>query len=419
MTASMEGAACDPTALIGLASLARMAFAGVSLAPLKARLLERLGHHENDANALLDLSTVLHLSGQRQLGLSMQEFALRLQQIYHLPPASESAAIRLLAILAPGDLAENNAVEFLTEGSDISLHLLYARPDLPLPATLPEHDLAMVAVCETDRNRPLLRHIGRLLKTWPRPVLCAPRRIARLSRDGASALLQSAPGAVMPITRRLGRTDLAAIGRLAFPLIVRPVDSQKGQGLQKLDAPESVRAYLNARPEAAFYVARYVDYRGPDGQYRKYRIVLIDRRPYACHMAISDRWMVHYMNAGMAESAAKRAEEAAFFESFDAVFAQRHGEALRILAERIGLEYVGVDCGQTPDGKLLIFEVDSGMTVHSMDPVETFPYKQPQMRKVFAAFRRMLLDGARPGSRPPPRAPAKLADPPGQPKGRR
>jgi hypothetical protein len=34
------------------------------------------------------------------------------------------------------------------------------------------------------------------------------------------------------------------------------------------------------------------------------------------------------------------------------------------------------------------------MTVHTVDPVELFPYKQPQMRKVFHAFRQMLIDRA-------------------------
>jgi glutathione synthase/RimK-type ligase-like ATP-grasp enzyme len=101
-----------------------------------------------------------------------------------------------------------------------------------------------------------------------------------------------------------------------FPIIVRPVDSQKGHGLMKVDTPAPSRL-SGTRPEDAFYVARYVEYRGPDGQFRKYRIVLIDGRPYVCHMAISDSWVVHYMSAGMVESASKRAEEARFFAAFD------------------------------------------------------------------------------------------------------
>jgi hypothetical protein len=393
----------DDEQLIGLARLAKTAFDGADLGLLKARLLERVSHSAQDANALLDLSTVLHLMGQRQLGLSLQAAALRTQQLYRLPCGTDStgsAGIRLLAFLSPGDLTENNALEFLIQGSDISLDLLYVAPDIPFPATLPDHDLAIVAVCESDRNRPLLKHIEALVKRWPRPVLCAPGRIARLSRDGACALLQSAPGIVMPVTRRISRQTLESLGGsevfpiIVFPIIVRPVDSQKGLGLMKLDNPDAIVSYLKTRSENAFYVARYVEYRGSDDQFRKYRLVLIDERPYVCHMAISDSWVVHYLSAGMLESAAKRAEEARFFESFDQDFARRHHRALLSIAKRLELEYVGMDCSETPDGELLIFEVDSGMTVHAMDPVDIFPYKQPQMRKVFRAFRQMLMDAS-------------------------
>ena len=384
------------TQLIGLARLARMAFAGADLGPLKARLLERISQNECDANALMDLSSVLQLMGQRQAGVSLQAAALEIQQLYRLPCSAESVGVRLLAILSPGDLAQNNILEFLIEESDITLDMLYVGPDIPLPPTLPDHDLAMVAICETDRNRPLLKQIETLAKSWPRPLLCAPDRIARLSRDGACRLLQSAPGIVVPVTKRIDRPALESIGRseTVFPVIVRPVDSQKGLGLMKLDNPDDIAGYLKTRPESAFYVAPYVDYRGPDGQFRKYRIVLIDQRPYVCHMAISDSWVVHYMSAGMLQSPAKRAEEARFFATFDDEFARRHRHALASIAQRLELEYVGIDCGETPAGDLLIFEVDSGMTVHAMDSADIFPYKQPQMRKVFRAFRQMLMDRA-------------------------
>ena len=56
----------------------------------------------------------------------------------------------------------------------------------------------------------------------------------------------------------------------------------------------------------------------------------------------------------------------------------------------MGLDYFGIDCGETADGRLLLFEADVAMIVHSMDPPELFPYKQPQMRKIRDAFRDML-----------------------------
>jgi hypothetical protein len=389
--------------LLGLARLARMVFAGIDLEPSRTRLLERLARNENDVNAFMDLSIILQLAGQPQLGLSNQKLALDIQQVYRVRRSAESAGIRLLAFLTPGDLAQNNAVEFLVEESDIRLDLLYVAPDRPLPATVPDHDLAIVAVGESDRNRPLLKHLETIVQSWPRPVLCAPDRIARSSSDCASTLLRSVPGVAMPATARIDRQTLASIGRCevaltsliedgAFPIIVRPVDSHKGQGLMKLDNPNFVAGYLEARPESAFYATRFVDYRSRDGQFRKYRIVLIDERPYACHMAISDHWVVHYLSAGMEGNADKRREEEQFFATFDDDFARRHYDALLCIAQRLQLEYVGLDCGETPDGELLIFEVDSGMTVHAMDPADIFPYKQPQMRKVFGAFRQMLLD---------------------------
>ena len=124
--------------------------------------------------------------------------------------------------------------------------------------------------------------------------------------------------------------------------------------------------------------------------FRKYRIALIAGRPYACHMGVSEHWMIHYLNAGMRESAAKRAEEARFMVEFDRDFARRHARAFATLAERVGLDYFGIDCGETPEGELLIFEADVAMIVHAMDPPDLFPYKQPQMRKVFDAFRALL-----------------------------
>ena len=81
-------------------------------------------------------------------------------------------------------------------------------------------------------------------------------------------------------------------------------------------------------------------------------------------------------------------------QEFDGGFALRHGCALRAVNERIGLDYLVIDCAETPDGRLLIFEIDSSAVVHAMDPVDIFPYKQAPMRKVFRAFREMLAETA-------------------------
>jgi glutathione synthase/RimK-type ligase-like ATP-grasp enzyme len=401
---SMPSPVQEQVPLIGLAPLMRQAFSGADMKQLGAQLIERSAQYPDDAHTLMDLSTVLQLTGNREIALATQAQALEMQQIYHLP-ATGAAALRVLAVMAPGDLMANTPLEFLLEGSDVALDLLYLTPGLAELPTLPDHDVLFVAVGESDENRPLLEQLAGVLPQWPRPVLNAPDRIARLSRDRACRLLQTAEGIEMPTASRVGRAALeqvacskqplaAIVEYVAFPVIVRPVGSHAGSGLEKIDALDDLAAYLERMPQAEFYVARFVDYRNTDGLYRKYRIMLIDGRPFICHMAVSSHWMIHYLNAGMADSADKRAEEERFMADFDEGFARRHANAFRAITERIGLDYVGIDCAETPDGKLLIFEVDSDMIVHAMDPVELFPYKQPQMRKLFAAFRQMLIDAA-------------------------
>jgi glutathione synthase/RimK-type ligase-like ATP-grasp enzyme len=399
----------EPVAPIGMAALAKMAFDGVDLRPLEQSLIERFLRDAGDTAALMDLSTVKLLLGARADGLQLQAAALQQNRLYRRRPESAKRdALRLLAFVAPGDFMANAPLEFLLDGSNVTLDLLYVVPGAPFPAVIPEHDLAIVAVGESDENRAVLREVASLIEGWTRPVLNAPSRIADLSRDAACALLQAANGTAIPTTLRVARAALERIAAGAtavdsilgggFPIIARPIGSHAGEGLSKLDDATAVVDYLQTRPEAEFYISPFVDYRSADGLFRKYRIALIDGRPYACHMAVSQHWMVHYLNAGMTESAAKREEEARFMAAFDDDFAVRHEATLRAIAERVGLAYFAIDCGELRDGSLLLFEVDVAMIIHAMDPPDMFPYKGPQMRKVFAAFDAMLRKYAQPAA---------------------
>jgi glutathione synthase/RimK-type ligase-like ATP-grasp enzyme len=177
---------------------------------------------------------------------------------------------------------------------------------------------------------------------------------------------------------------------LSFPIIVRPRGSHAGVGLARVGDRAALGRYLAERPEQEFFAARFVDYANDDGLFRKYRIVFIDRQPYACHMAVADRWDIWYLNAGMAFSESKRLEEANFMQTFDTGFALRHRHALAAMVERIDLDYFTIDCAENKNGELLIFEADNTAVVHNMDSPDLFPYKPPQMRKIFEAFAAML-----------------------------
>ena len=270
--------------------------------------------------------------------------------------------------------------------------------------------MAIVVASDSDECREALALIEKAAPRWPRPLLNRPELIGNLDRDKLYRLLADIPGLDIPVTAHATRAQLSALaeGQIAckditdelhFPMIARPRGTHAGVGLVKLDDAAALAAYLAERQEQDFFVARFVNYAGPDGLYRKIRLTMVDGKPYACHMAIAERWDIWYLNAYMAFSEEKRAEEAVFMQDFDHAFAARHKNALDEMSRRVGLDYFIVDCAENQNGELLVFEADNTAVVHNMDSPVVFPYKPPQMRKIFTAFTAMLSRHAKAGDK--------------------
>jgi len=384
---------------IGVAKLTKMAFDGVDLRPLWHELMSKATDDAKGAGIGMDLSVIAQLLGDQATGLAIQKEVLARQRLFRTPCAEPR--LRVLALAAEMDIGGNTPIEFLLEGSDVELATLYVVPGLDWQ--VPEHDVAIVVAPDDPRTQTTLDEIDRHAANWPCKILNPPMRIRQQDRDRLCSLLRSIPGLDIPMTARISRDDLEglneaeAMRRLedgGYPLIVRPVCSHAGRGLALLVSPSGIAAYLAARPEDEFFISRFVDYASPDGLFRKYRLVCVDGRPYACHMAISDQWKIWYLNADMALDPAKRAEEAHFMATFDDGFGARHAVALSEMIRRVGLDYFIVDCAETKTGELLVFEADNTAIVHNMDPARLFPYKAPQMHKVFDAFAAMLYKRA-------------------------
>ena len=391
---------------IGFARLTRMAFEGGDLRPLRDQLIGKLANGTANAGEGLDLALITQLMGDKQTGLAIQAEVLAAHQLYRSPCSSERPKLRVLALAAAIDMGGNTPIEFLLENSGIELQTLYVVAGVDLPTPLPEHDVAIVIASDSEECVEALRkiddHCGALAaaaaqSAAPRPQprsrqaawLVARHRRARNSDNAErGARRDTADCAVAG-----GTLSLAA--ELNFPVIMRPRGTHAGVGLVRIDDAAAIARYLAERPAEDFFVSRFVDYSSADGLFRKYRVVFVGGKPYACHMAIADRWDIWYLNAGMALSAEKRHEEERFMRDFDDDFALRHRGALAAVASRVGLDYFTIDCAENKNGELLIFEADNTAVVHNMDSPDVFPYKGPQMRKIFDAFAAML-DRARP-----------------------
>lgn len=389
--------------LIGQARLMEMMFNGDDLSNSASVLLDKARDDAQNAEALLDLSTILLLRGDQGVGLSMQLEALTIRQQFRI---QEGKGLKLLILKTPGDFMANSPVEFLIRSGDIEADILFVAPELPYP-TLVDHELIYNGISEGKQNLPALSMAASLLKQWGKPFINRAEEVPLLSRDRACEILDDLPGTYMPQNLLLERDEVHAMattsGQLSeflvqdrFPILIRPVDSHAGVGLCKVSGQDEMLAYLARESASHFYVAPFTDYSSSDGKFRKYRIAFVSGAPYLCHMAISDHWMIHYLNAGMTESLIKRAEEANAMNRFRQEFALRHEEALAAVGSAFDLEYFGIDCAETQDGELLIFEAGNAMVVHDMDPEGMFPYKAPLMHELFTDFQDMLKEKVNP-----------------------
>jgi hypothetical protein len=395
-------ATSDGNLVNGMAALVGLIYAGRDVSPMCDELLARVSANPEDAAALLDLSVILLTLGQRDKAATVQQAALEWSRNFEIRHG-RGTGLRILAFVAPGDFMANTPIDFLLAGSDATLLLHYVDADTKDLDDIPAHDVAFLAIGESEANRPILENLEHLLSGWSGPILNgAPRRIMALTRDGVAKAFADEPSILAAPTVPVARDTLTklAAGQIelstllpghAYPVILRPSGTHAGDGMEKIAGQKELAAYLAARQERQYYIAPFIDYSNPDGLFRKQRIAIIDGEAFASHLAISEHWMVHYLSAGMAQHEERRAEEANWMGGFRTDFAIRHARAFDALHRRLGLDYFAIDCAELADGRLLLFEADVAMIVHAMDSETTFPYKKRAMRELFDAFGQALL----------------------------
>jgi Tfp pilus assembly protein PilF len=317
--------------------------------------------------------------------------------------AAPAAHLLVLCSAGRGDVS----VKFLLDRARFEKTLLFlllpedAPPDYAARiAPLPPVDLIFNAIADADRGAPYLAEAASICARLGRPVLNPPAAIAPTRRDRTAARLAGIAGLVVPATRRVDRAALAAQAAAADPLgalrvdgpvLVRPVGSHGGEGLERIDHPAALAPYLERTRFDEFYLTDFCDFRSADGHYRKYRFVFVDRVAFPYHEAISKDWRVHYWRADMDAAPWMKQEEARFLADPDSVFGGARRAAIEAIGRRLDLDYGGADCGILPDGRIVLFEANANMLVHLNDPPDAFPYKHRDVPRIFDAMAELVL----------------------------
>ena len=303
--------------------------------------------------------------------LAHLQAAISEDPLFSRPHLSAEPPVRsVLVLAAPGDYQANLPLDRLFDASTL-LHTLWIvdaeavlrDPAAFVPVRLPPVDCVFVAVAEDVRHGVTLRAADALAAVIGRPTINRGERIAVLSRAGTAHLLGGVPDAVVPSHLLVARGQTPTVG---LPLIIRPLGSHAGDRLHRVDTLDELAAYY-ARERTAewFTVAPFIDYQSADGLWRKYRIIFVDGAAYPLHLAIHDDWAVWYYNSGMAACTRRQDEERRFLDDLSAAIPPKARAALREIAARVGLDYFGLDCSLAPDGRLLVFEIETGMIVQN------------------------------------------------------
>lgn len=339
-------------------------------------------------DAHLRLFEIEQMLGRPDAGVAHLRRALTGSRLMTIPAAG-APAVTVLALYRVAAWEANLPFELVVDEGRTTVHRVYLDDDddesVVERLELPPHDVVLNAIAESDRAQHVLRLAERLTKRSGAPVINLPSTVATLGRDRVPARFVHSSHVLSPRVER--RTPAQLTDRpLDGPIVIRPVGSQAGADLDMIGDAAGLRTYLTAHPHPRYFVMPFIDYRSPDGFYRKYRVMFVNGTPFAYHLAISPRWMIHYYNAPMVDHAWMREEEARFLGDLESVFTGRLRAALAEIAARIPLAYFGIDCGVVPDGRLLLFEADSAMLVHGTDDPALFAYKRAAFGCVQAAL---------------------------------
>ena len=257
---------------------------------------------------------------------------------------------------------------------------------------LPPHDLVFNTVGDADLCGPALDAAEAMLARTSAPVINPPSKVRSTGRAEIAERLADLRGVITPRVTRARRNGLAEAAKaFDYPFLMRTPGFHTGRNFVRVERRQDLDAAAAELPGDELLLIQYLDARGPAGQSRKYRVMMIDGGVYPLHLAISDDWKVHYFTADMAERPDHRAEEAAFLSNMAGVIGQTAVAGLEAIAARLGLDYGGVDFGLSPDGEVLVFEANATMVINPPDADPRWDYRRAPVQAALDAARAMIL----------------------------
>jgi len=263
---------------------------------------------------------------------------------------------------------------------------------------LPEHDVIWNAIGDAERCANILDAAPAAFARSNARTLNRPELVRATTRVAISERLSRVNGVVAPKAKRFARaalrTDdgpaLLTASGFTFPLLLRSPGFHTGEHFVRVERPEDVREAAAALPGKTLNAIEFVDVRSGDGKVRKYRVIAVAGRLYPLHLAVSERWKVHYFSADMSENEHHRAEDRRFLTDMSATIGSHAVRTLEAVAEALALDYGGVDFALDAQGRVVVFEANATMIVPEPEDGERWAYRRAPVQRIYDAVRTML-----------------------------
>jgi hypothetical protein len=269
------------------------------------------------------------------------------------------------------------------------------------------------AVTDADFNPLTLANFDAALAYGSRVVINLPASVLKTGRDEVARVAENIPGLVVPRTLKILDTDIPRLhtliddAGLSYPLLVRLAGAHNGVSMVKVASPLDMDAVLGKMAEhcPSMYLTEFVECTGQDGLYRKCRLFVFSTgKVVVRHLFISPEWNVHFRTRStfMIDRPDLQQEEESFLEAGSERLGEPALAAVRQLRNRLGLDFLGIDCLPLPTGELLLFEANVAMNVLPFpERGQPFDYLWRPRQELQAALHELvdqkLAAGTRPG----------------------
>ena len=416
----------DGTHLGALGNLGTLLYNAGYRSAARLTYSEALKHHPRDLRMLVNLGNALLETNELAFARDLYERAIEVDP--QSAPAHQGLS-HVLGRLGEHVLAEEHRragfgampvviSPFRGEGLPVSLLLLSSafRGNIPLDAPLddqtfltiklftdyyetdlplPPHDVIFNGIGDADLCQPSLEAARKLLAANDARAINDPASVLGTGRVAMAQRLHGIEGLIVPRVEEVGRDQLDRI--MQFPVLVRPPGYHTGEFFELVRNRADLTRVASLLPGDRLLAIELLDTRGGDGHYRKYRLLSIGGSLYPVHLARSSHWKVHYFSADQVRTPEAIAEEEAFLTDPRTAIGERAMTAIEAAAQRIELEYFGIDFALDHNGNALFFEANATMRAVVPGPDDPSVARRKASLEANAALRELVLRAARGG----------------------